>query len=97
MPSLTTPSTTLRLESENFRNNIVYGPDNEVLYWIETEKTHVLGGTKGPTLIYRPTEKDGKELVAEMDFHRISTSTINYEGVTREVTDLFPRKGWSGW
>lgn len=95
MPFSTTPSISLTLASEDFKNNIIYGPNNDVLYWIETAKPKLLGmGSPSPTFIYRPSARGGRDLVAEFQFHRISPATISYQGVTRELTDMFPKKGW---
>lgn len=92
MTALTSPSVTLTLESNNYKNTIVYGPDMNIMYWIETEGGKMFG--TNPTQIYRSSPKGSRELIAVLEFHRYSATHITYQGETRDLGDLFPKKSW---
>ena len=81
------------LSSDDRENTVVFGPSGEPLYFVETATIEF--GT-APTRIYRADPKgyESKYLVAIIEFHRYRPATITYMGETRDLRDMYPKKGW---
>ncbi|KAF8315676.1 hypothetical protein DL93DRAFT_849432 [Clavulina sp. PMI_390] len=82
------------LSTRDYRNNMVLNGVGEVRYWIETELPHEGMSTH----LYRAsrTWADSKDLVATVEFVKGGAGFITYDGETRGIDEVFPRKSWIG-
>lgn len=85
-------SLVLTMFDTSHKNNIIYGPDGSIWYWIETGSEHFVHAN--PTNIYHASP-NGKQLVATMTWHAFHDDTIKYESEesTRLMKDMFRHKG----
>lgn len=92
MTSVLAPSVILTLESRNYKNTIIYGPDMNILYWIEQEGSKILG--TNPIHVYRASLKGTRQEVAVMEFHSSKTDLVTYRDTTQKLKEMFPRRRW---
>lgn len=87
-------SLTLTLRSTSHKHNVVYGPNGDEWFSIETKGEHTF--RPNPTLIYRISPK-GKELIATMDFRCFGSDTIKFASEeTPRVTNAMFRRSRMG-
>ncbi|KAF8308936.1 hypothetical protein DL93DRAFT_2086261 [Clavulina sp. PMI_390] len=91
--SSSTASSILVLDTANYRNNTIAGPDGIPLYWIESDGKNTLA-TK-PISVYKASSNEaGRELLAVLDFKTFKASTLQYKEDIKELKEVMPRKSW---
>ncbi|KAF8308937.1 hypothetical protein DL93DRAFT_2100329 [Clavulina sp. PMI_390] len=93
-PSSSSPSAAssiLVLDTANYRNNTVAGPDGRPLYWIESDGRNLLA-TK-PISVYKASSNPAeRELLAVLDFKTFKASTLQYKDEISDLKEIMPKK-----
>jgi len=88
---LPSSSATFTFDSISYRNNTIYDSDMNVVYWIKSEGSNMFGTS--PISIYRASKlEESRELVGSIEFNVIKHATVTYEGITKDLRDMFRKR-----
>lgn len=87
------PPFTLTLSHNDHRNTVIYGPDWEPMYHIETRPCHT--AKVAPTMVFRQDDGGQIYLIASIEFgdpDRFEEDIVTYGGIRQPLSWLLPRR-----
>lgn len=80
------------LSRNDVKNTVIYGPNSEPIYYIETESRSLF--STPPTFVYRLGERSrSRELLATLEFHKFEEDIMVLNGTRQALNDVLPRRG----